>query len=68
MTVTFDFTVLSTPLDGIIRVMPNHEDAYNYLVEEAHLSTIADGSAPLFSDELGDFISDAGHAHLCVQY
>ena len=28
------------------------------------MATLEDGSAPLFTDNVGDFISDAGWAHL----
>ena len=65
MTVTFDFTIVSrTDVPGISQVMPQNEEAYNYLVDEAHLHVLQDGSAVLFSDTVGDFISDSAWAHL----
>lgn len=48
--------------------MPQNEDAYNYLTEEADIAVLADGTAPLFTDNVGDFISDAGWAHLSTSY
>ena len=67
--VTYDFQIVSvsgTP--GISLVYPQNEDAYNYLVEEARLSTFEDGSAPIYRHRAGDFISDAGHAHFACEY
>lgn len=68
MSVTFDFTIVSSGIAGISHVVPQNEEALEYLVEEAHMSVFKDGSAALFSDKVGDFISDAGYAHLCCDY
>ena len=43
--------------------MPMNEDAFSYLTDEALLSTLSDGSAPLATEKLDDFVSDAGKAH-----
>ena len=67
MSVTFDFTIVDTNIAGISQVVPQNEDAFSYLVEEAHMTVFSDGSAALFDDRIGDFISDAGHAHLCCE-
>ena len=65
MAVTTDFQIISnTAIPGLSLVMPLNEDAYNYLTEESGHSVLADGSAPLFTDNVGDFISDAGWAQL----
>ena len=64
---TFDFTIVDSNISGISQIVPMNEEAYNYLVEEAHLTTFSDGSAALFDDSVGDFISDAGYAHLCCE-
>jgi len=65
MATTFDFQIVSnTSIPGLSLVMPQNEDAYNYLTEEADIAVLADGSAPLFTDNVGDFISDAGWAQL----
>ena len=69
MSISFDFTIVNrTQVDGISLIVAQNETAYNYLAEEACLSTFTDGSAPLASDRVGDFISDAAHAHLCCDY
>ena len=64
---TFDFRIIDSNISGISQIVPQNEDAYNYLVEEAHLTTFKDGSAALFNESVGDFISDAGHAHMCCE-
>ena len=48
--------------------MAQNEDAFSYLTEEEDLAYLADGSVPLATDQVGDFISDAEHAHLCCNY
>ena len=68
MAITFDFQIVGTNITGISRVVPQNEDAFSYLVDEAHMTVFKDGSAALFDERLGDFISDAGHAHLCCEY
>ena len=68
MSITFDFQIVGSNIPGISQVLPQNEDAFRYLVEEAHFTTFEDGSACLFDERVGDFISDAGHAHLCCSY
>ncbi len=69
MSTTFDFQIVAnTSIPGLSLVMPQNEDAYNYLTEEADIAVLADGTAPLFTDNVGDFISDAGWAHLSTSY
>lgn len=69
MSTTFDFQIVAnTSIPGLSLVLPQNEDAYNYLTEEAELAVLADGTAPLFTDNVGDFISDAGWAHLSTSY
>ena len=68
MAITFDFQIVDTNIPGISRIVPTNEDALNYLVDETHLTVFQDGSTALFDERLGDFISDAGHAHLCCSY
>ena len=68
MSITYDFTIVSTNVDGISAVMPWNEEAYNWMTQEAHLSSFPDGSTVLFDDTVGDFISDASHAQLCCEY
>ena len=64
MSVTFDFTIVPSRVDGISSVMPMNEDAYNWMVAEAHLAPLPDGSTVLFDELVGDFVSDAGYAHM----
>ena len=68
MAVTYDFTIAETTLPGVSQVVPQNEDAFSYLVEETLLTVFQDGSTVLFDERLGDFISDAEHAHLCCTY
>ena len=68
MAITYDFQIVASNISGISQVVPQNEEAFSYLVEETHMTVFQDGSAPLFDDRLGDFISDAGHAHLCCEY
>jgi len=65
----YDFTVVSnTPINGISLVISHNEDAFNYIQEELDYTILKDGSTPLFSDAVGDFISDAESAHLSCEY
>ena len=66
--VTYDFKIVGSNISGVSQVIAQNEEAYNWLVEEAHMTVFADGSSALFSERVGDFISDAGHAHLCCSY
>ena len=68
MSVTFDFRIVESNIDGISAVIPQNEEAFSYLIEEAHFTVFSDGSAALFDENVGDFISDAGHAQLCCEY
>ena len=65
--ISYDFTIVDTNISGISQIVPQNEEAYTYLVEEAHLTTFSDGSAALFDESVGDFVSDASHAHLCCE-
>ena len=69
LAISFDFKIISdTQVPGISLVMAQNEDAFSYLTEEEDLAYLADGSVPLATDQVGDFISDAEHAHLCCNY
>ena len=67
LSTTVDFKIIGTDIAGISSIEPQNEDALDYLVNEAHLSVFQDGSAALFDDRIGDFISDAGWAHLSTE-
>ena len=68
MSVTFDFQIVGSNIPGISQVIPQNEEAYTYLKEETHLTIFQDGSTALFDERIGDFISDAGYAHLACDY
>ena len=63
--ITFDFKIVGSNISGISQIIPQHEDALNYLTEEVNFTVFNDGSAALWDEQVGDFMSDAGHAHLC---
>ena len=68
MSINYDFQIIDTNIDGISLVCAQNEDAFRYLVDEAHLTVFEDGTSALFQERVGDFISDAGHAHLCCDF
>ena len=61
---SFDFKIVATNIAGISSIEPQNEEALDYLINEAHLTVFSDGSAALFDEKIGDFVSDAGWAHL----
>ena len=67
MAITYDFQIVASNIPGVAQVVPQNEDAFCYLVDEADMQVLTDGSAVLFDDRVGDFISDAGHAHMCCE-
>ena len=69
MAITYDFTIVSDSfINGLSLVMPMNEQAYEYVSTELEYSTLKDGSVPLFTEVVGDFISDAAHAQLSCEY
>ena len=65
MSISYDFTIVSgTPCNGVSLVMAQNEDAFSYITDELGYTTLADGSAPIWEEAVGDFISDAGQAHM----
>ena len=69
MATTYDFTIVSNELiNGLSLVMPMNEQAYSYITNELEYTTLKDGSAPVFNEVVGDFISDAESAHLSCEY
>lgn len=60
---TVDFQVVSnTAVPGISLVYAMNEDAYNFLCDE-DITVLSNGAAPIDSDHVGDFVSDAGWEH-----
>ena len=68
MTMTYDFQLLSSGVRGMSRVMSMNEDAFSFITDEADMTTIADGSAPLDNTRLSDFIDIAERAHLSCDF
>ena len=67
MSISFDFKIVGSNISGISQIIPQHEDALNYLTEEVNYTVFNDGSAALWDERVGDFISDASHAHMCCE-
>ena len=69
MATIYDFRIIAnSAISGLSLVLPQNEDALTYLTEEAEMSILKDGSAPIFTDNVGDFILDAEWAHLSSSY
>ena len=68
MSVTYDFTIVKSSIDGISQVMPLNEDAFRYIVDETQYSVFQDGSTVLFDENVDGFVSDCGHKHFCCDF
>ncbi len=68
MSITYDFTLVASGVPGMSLVMAQNEDAFSFITDEAEMTTIADGSAPLDNSRLSDFIETAESAHLCCDF
>ena len=63
--ITFDFKIIGrSDVPGISLIVAQNEDAFSYLTEEEDLAYLADGSVPLATDKVSDFISDAERCHM----
>ena len=68
MSISYDFQIISTTdVPGLSLVMPMNEDAFSYL-EDEQMTILPNGSSPIDTDCVGDFINDAEWAHLCTAY
>lgn len=66
---SFDFEIVSnTLISGVSLIMPLNEQAYDYVTGECDYDILKDGTVPVFTDVVGDFISDAESAHLSCNY
>ena len=66
MATTFDFQIVArTDVPGISLVVAQNEDAFSYLTEEEDFAYFTDGTVPLATDRVSDFIYDAECAQLC---
>ena len=69
MSVNFDFEIIGrSGVDGISLIVARNEDAFRYLTDEIDMCIMDDGTAPLATEHVGDFISDASWAHLSCEY
>ena len=69
MSVTFDFKIIGqTGIPHLCLIESQNEDAYNFVIDEALMTTLPDGSAVLCEESLENFIEDAEQAQLCCQY
>lgn len=67
--ITYDFTIIGhSTIDGLSLVMAQNEDAFSYLTDELNYHILDDGSAPVYTEVVGDFISDAEQAHMSCNY
>jgi hypothetical protein len=68
MSVSFDFTLVSSGVRGMSLVMSQNEQAYDFLSDELDMMTISDGSAPLDNNRLSSFAQLAESAHLACDF
>ena len=68
MSVSFDFTLVSSGVRGMSLVMSQNEQAYDFLTDEMDMMTISDGSAPLDDNRLSSFAQLAESAHLACDF
>ena len=47
-------------MPGLSLIVAQNEDAFTYLTDDEEFTYLKDGSVPLDTDRIGDFISDAG--------
>ena len=68
MSVSFDFQIIDrSDSSETSLIVARNEEAYNYLIDEEGRDVLPNGSALISNNEVGDFISDAGWAHLCCE-
>ena len=61
MATSVDFRIISrTDVPGISLVVAQNEDAFVYATETEDMAFFQDGSIPLASDKVGDFLEDCG--------
>ena len=64
MAISYDFEIISVSGDKSL-ICAQNEEAYNYLEHEHAVEVRENGYAEIYTQMVGDFISDASHAHLC---
>jgi hypothetical protein len=68
MTVTYDFTLLSSGVRGMSLVMPMNEDAFDATTGEFDMTTLPNGSVPLDNSRLSEFVHLAECAHMACDF
>ena len=68
MATTYDFQLLSSGVPGMSLVMSMNEDAFETITGEFDMTTISDGSAPLDTSRLSEFVHLAEQAQLCCDF
>ena len=68
MSVTFDFTLVSSGVPGMSLVMAQNEEAFETITGEFDMAVIASGGAPLDNSRLSDFVHLAESAHLACDF
>ena len=64
---TVDFKIVAnTTVPGLSLVYALNERAYHHLVDE-NIEVMDFGAAPIDTEEVGDFISDAGWSNLSTE-
>ena len=60
-----DFRIISkTAVHGISFVMPMNEEAYDFIENECDMTVLSAGCAPIDTNSVDSFISDAGWSKL----
>ncbi len=64
-----DFKIHSTTqVAGVALIEPQTEDAWRFLVDECDLHVMQNGSAPIDTQLVGDFMSDVASCYLDCEY
>ena len=68
MSVSFDFTLVSSGVPGMSLVMAQNEEAFVCITDEFDMTTISNGGAPLDNSRLSEFVHLAESAHLACDF
>ena len=68
MSITFDYTLVSSGVPGMSLVMPMNEEAFDAITDEFDMTVISNGSAPLDNSRLSDFKHLAERAQLACDF
>ena len=68
MSVSFDFTLVSSGVPGMSLVMAQNEEAFETITGEFDMTTISNGGAPLDNSRLSEFVHLAESAHLACDF